>query len=131
MPRGAAASSKSPGQAADREVLAELAVAEVVAAQLLLPVLVRLDLVHEHRTLLAAVPGQVTLPVTVDIQPPHLAGAISRLFPDRGVDCPPVPRHIPRQPHVDRQQAAGLLSHGGSAAAYGLDQRWFALFLQM
>ena len=102
-------------QAGDREILPELAVAEVVAAQLLLPVPVRLDLVHEHRTVLAAMPGQIALPVTVDIQPPYLTRAVNRLFPDGRADGLPVPRHVLRQPHVDRQQAAGLLGRACAA----------------
>jgi hypothetical protein len=50
------------GQAADGEVLPELPVAEVAAAELALPVLVGPDLVDEHRPVLAAVPGQVPCP---------------------------------------------------------------------
>src|SRR6266536_5599047 len=47
----------------DGEVLTELAVHEVVAPELPLPVAIRVELVHEDRALLAAVPGQVALPV--------------------------------------------------------------------
>ena len=43
------------GEALDREVLAELAVGEVVASELPLPVAVGIDLVDEHRAMLAAV----------------------------------------------------------------------------
>src|SRR5262249_56740166 len=42
------------GKALDGEVLAELPVAEVVAPELALPVAVGLDLVDEHRPVLAA-----------------------------------------------------------------------------
>jgi hypothetical protein len=94
-------------QAAHREVLPELAIAEVVAAQLLLPVPVGLDLVHEHGAVLPAVPGQVALPVAVDVQPPHLPRALDRPFPYRRVHRPAVPGHVLRPAHVDRQQAAG------------------------
>jgi hypothetical protein len=48
-------------QPLDREVLAELAVDEVAATELTLPVAIRVDLVDEDRALLAAVAGQVTL----------------------------------------------------------------------
>src|SRR5260370_41605868 len=58
-------------QAAHGEVLPELAIGEVGAAQLLLPVPVGLDLVHEHRPVLPAVAGQIALPIPVDVQPPH------------------------------------------------------------
>ena len=58
-------------QPVDCEVLPELAVAEVVAAEMLLPVPVRLDLVDQHGPLLAAVTVEVPWPVTVDVQPAH------------------------------------------------------------
>src|SRR5262249_1820773 len=51
------------GQAFDREVLAELAVDEVGALQMVLPVAIRLDLIDEHGALLAAVPGEVALAI--------------------------------------------------------------------
>jgi hypothetical protein len=70
----------SGGQAAHGEVLPELAIGEVVAAQLLLPVPVRLDLVHEHRPVLPAVPRPIGLPITVDVQPPHQARASTGRF---------------------------------------------------
>ena len=94
-------------QAVHREVLPELAVAEVIAAQLLLPVPVGLDLVHEHGAVLPTVPGQVALPIAVDVQPPHQPRALHRPFPYRRVHRPAVPGHVLRQAHVDRQQAAG------------------------
>jgi hypothetical protein len=50
------------GQALHGKVLPELPVLEVIPAQLFLPVPVGLDLVDEHRPLLAAVSGQITLP---------------------------------------------------------------------
>ena len=55
-------------QPVDREVLAELAEDEVVSSELVLPVPVRADLVDEDRALLAAVPAQIPLAVTVDVQ---------------------------------------------------------------
>ena len=57
-------------QPVDREVLAELAEREVVTLQLALPVTVGLELVHEHRTLFAAVPFEIALPVALDVQAP-------------------------------------------------------------
>ena len=54
----------------DREVLAELAEREVVTLQLVLPVTVRLELVHEHGALFAAVPFEIALAVAVDVQAP-------------------------------------------------------------
>ena len=92
------------GQSADRKVLAELTVFEVVAAELLLPVLVRLNLVHEHRAMLATVAGQVALPVTINVEAPHLLRAANRPLPDRRVHGLAVPVQILRHPHVHRQQ---------------------------
>jgi hypothetical protein len=99
------------GQAVDGEVLPELAIGEIITAQLLLPVPVGLDLVHEHRPVLPAVSGQVTLPVAVDVQPPHHPRASGRLLPNRRSYNPAVPGHVLRQAHVHRQQAPGPPVH--------------------
>src|SRR5262249_37368411 len=69
------------GQSFDREVLAELSMDEVGPLQLLLPMAIRFDLVHEDGALLAAVPGQVTLTVPVQIQPADPTAATHRILP--------------------------------------------------
>jgi hypothetical protein len=56
------------GQPLDGEVLAELPVREIAAAQLLLPVPVRLGLVDEDSALLAPVAAKIALPVTFDVE---------------------------------------------------------------
>ena len=56
----------------DGEVLTELAEDEVVALQLLAPVVVRVELIDVHRALLAPVPGAIALAVAVDVQPSDL-----------------------------------------------------------
>src|SRR5205814_3602707 len=56
------------GQALDGEVLAELAVPEVVPVQVPLPVPVRVELVHQDGALFAAVAGEVALAVAVQIE---------------------------------------------------------------
>src|SRR5262249_44760190 len=56
-------------QAVDGQVLPELAVTEVVPAEMTLPVPIRPDLIDQHGSLLAAVPVQVALTVTVDVEP--------------------------------------------------------------
>ena len=43
------------GQAVDREILAELTISEVIAAELSLPIAVRIDLIDKDRAMLAAV----------------------------------------------------------------------------
>ena len=92
------------GQPVDGQVLAEVAVAEVVAAEMALPVPVGVDLVDQHRPLLAAVAGQVALPVAVDIQPADHGRAVYRLLPYAGIDRLALPRDVARQADVHRQQ---------------------------
>ena len=55
------------GETLDGEVLADLALGEVVALELALPVAVRVDLVDEHGAVLAAVGKAVGLVVAVDV----------------------------------------------------------------
>ena len=75
----------------DGEVLPERAVLQVVASEELLPVPVGLDLVDEYGALLAAVPGQVTLPVAVDVQAADQARPVTGLF--QTPVCTVRPRH--------------------------------------
>ena len=97
------------GQAFDREVLAELAVREVVAFEELRPVAVGFDLVDVHGAVDAAVPLQVALPVAVDVEAADHLRPVNRAFPDAGVDGPAFPLDVLRQADVDRQQP----THGG------------------
>ena len=107
------------GEAVDGEVLPELAVDEIVPAEIPLPVLVRLDLVDEHRAHLAAVPVGVALTVAVDIQPPHHPRPRHRFLPDPRVDGPALPGHILRHTDIHRQDRrhakssfqSGVLGH--------------------
>ena len=69
----------------DGEVLAELAELEVVAAEVVLPVAVGLDLVDQDGPLLAAVPVQVALAVSVDVEPAHHPRPLDCVLPDSGV----------------------------------------------
>src|SRR5215475_5532985 len=52
-------------QSFDCEVLAELPINEVAPLELLLPIAIRFDLINEDGTLLASVPSQVALTVSV------------------------------------------------------------------
>ena len=61
------------GQALDGEVLAELPIREVLAAELSLPVAVRGQLIHERRPLLTSVTGEVGLSITIHVEAPHHA----------------------------------------------------------
>src|SRR4051794_7233463 len=83
------------------EVLAELPVDEVVACELAFPVAVRLDLVDEHRALLAAVASEVTLTVTLDVEPVHPARPRDGLLEDAREDGPPLPGDVLGHPDVD------------------------------
>jgi hypothetical protein len=96
------------GQAVDREVLAELAVAEVVGPEVLLPVPVGLDLVDQHGPLLAAVALRVALAVAVDVEPPDHRPARHRVLPYPRVDGLVLPGHVFRQADVHRQQHRDL-----------------------
>ena len=60
-------------QAVDGEILPELPIGEVVSTELALPIAIGVDLIDEDGPVLAAVPGQVSLPVAVDVEPPHHA----------------------------------------------------------
>ena len=91
------------GQAVNGEILPELSMGEVAAAELALPIGVGLDLVDEDRPMFAAVPGQITLAVTVDVEPPHHPPALDGRFPDGGVYGFPLPLDIARHAHIDRQ----------------------------
>ena len=90
----------------------------VNTAQLLLPVPVGLDLVHEHGPVLAAVPGQIALPITVEVQPPRHHRAPSRPLPHGRAHRPAMPGHILRQAHIHRQQAASPAVSGHRALLY-------------
>jgi hypothetical protein len=90
------------GQSFDREVFAELSVDEVGSLQLFLPIVIRLDLVDENGSLLASVPGQVALTVSLQIQPPNPAGAGHRIFPDPGVHSSALPLDVAWKSNVHR-----------------------------
>ena len=107
------------GQSFDREVLAELSVDEVGPLQLLLPVAIRFDLVDEDRPLLAAVPGQVALTVSVEIQPADPTAATHRLLPDRRVHRATLPRDVAREANVHREESSHVAPNSRSQAHHG------------
>jgi len=90
------------GQSFDRKVLAELSVNEVGPVQLLLPMAIRFDLVDEDGALLATVPGQVALTVSVEIQPGNAAAATHWILPDGGVHCATLPLDVAWKSDVHR-----------------------------
>jgi hypothetical protein len=51
--------------------------------------------------MLTAVPGQITLTIAVDIQPPHHPPPDNRLLPDSCSYTPAAPSLLARQSNVD------------------------------
>ena len=113
------------GQAIDSEILAELAVSEVVSAELSLPIAVRVDLIDEDRTMLATMAREIALTIPVEVEPPRHARAFDRGFPDSGMDGFALPRNITREADIHRKQARHLFL----AAASG--KRGLAHFLPL
>ena len=97
------------GESVHGEVLAELSVDEVVSAELTFPVPVRVGLVDEHCALFAAVPGEIALAVTVDVELSDAPRADHGILEDAGEDRPSSPVHVLRQADVDRHKPAGDL----------------------
>lgn len=88
------------GQAVHGEVLAELAMSEVVAVQVPLPVPVGVHLVHQHCPVRTAVTGKVALAVAVDVQFPDHPRARDRLLPHARMRHPALPGNIPGHPDI-------------------------------
>jgi hypothetical protein len=83
------------GQSLNRKIFAELPEREILTAQLTFPVLVGIDLIDQNCSVLAAMPGEIALGVTVDIQPPDQASALNRVFPHARVHGLTAPRKSP------------------------------------
>src|SRR5580704_12535392 len=62
------------------------------------------DLINENSTMLAAVPGQIALTVTINVEPPHQTPAWNRRLPNCGVDGPSLPGNVAGEPDIQRQQ---------------------------
>src|SRR4051794_32622682 len=101
------------GEAADGEVFAELPRLQVVAVQVVPPVVIRLGLVNHDGALLPAVPGEVTLTVAVNVEPAHHHGSLHRGLPDTCVNRLAAPRHILGHSDVHRHQPRGHAASSG------------------
>jgi hypothetical protein len=109
------------------EVLAELAVDEVVAPEELLPVPLRRRLVDEHRPVDTAVSAQVAVAIAVDVEATDHPTALHGLLPDARVHDPALPRDVAWHAHVhgDQLTVQGLTHQvvlhliGGAAAGPG------------
>src|SRR5215470_8881891 len=84
-------------QSLDGEILAELSVDEIGPLQLLLPIAIRLHLVHEDGPVFTPVPGQISLSVTVQIEPADPTATTHRILPDSGVHSAPPPLNVARK----------------------------------
>jgi hypothetical protein len=69
---------------------------------LLLPVTIRFDLVDEDGALLTPVPGQITLTVSIQIQPANPTAAAYWILPDRGVHSATLPLDVARKSDIHR-----------------------------
>jgi hypothetical protein len=83
---------------------------QVVTAQVAAPVPVGLQLVDQHGPLLTAVPGEVALPVAVDVAAVHATPPVDRVLPHAGVHGPALPRDVAGKPDVDRDECAHALT---------------------
>src|SRR5262249_52660164 len=88
------------GQAFYREVLAELPVDEIGPLQLVLPMTIGFDLVDKDSALLAPMPAQIALTVSIDIQPADPAAVAHRTLPDARVDRATLPLDVARESNV-------------------------------
>ncbi len=86
------------GQAFDCEIFAELSeglrIAQVGPLELLLPITIRLDLVHKDGALFTSVSLQISLTVSVQIQPADPTPAMHWIFPDSGVHGATLPLDV-------------------------------------
>src|SRR5215469_11824318 len=87
-------------QSFDRKILSELAVGKVVPTELVLPITIRFDLVDKNGPVFAAMPRQVSLAVSIDVEPPNQPPALNGRLPDGGVDGFPLPLDVAWQAHI-------------------------------
>src|SRR5438105_8031400 len=84
----------------DCKVLSELAIGKVVSAELVLPITIRFDLIDEDCPVFAAMPRQISLAVSIDIEPSCHPSALNRRLPDGGVDGFTLPLDVAWQAHI-------------------------------
>jgi len=59
-----------------------------------------LDLIDQNRSALAAMPGEIALAVTVDIQPPNQASVLDRILPHARVHGLTAPGNVTRKSNI-------------------------------
>src|SRR5215472_16067586 len=87
----------------DCKILSELAIGKVVSTELVLPITIRFDLVNKDCPVFAAMPRQISLAITIDVEPPRHPSALNGCLPDGGVDGFPLPLDVAWQAHIDRE----------------------------
>src|SRR5215469_15617502 len=92
-------------QSLDCKILSELAIGKVVSTELVLPITIRFDLVDKDGPMFAAMTRQISLAVSIDVEPPHHPPALDRCLPDGGVDGFPLPFDVAWQADIYRKQA--------------------------
>nr|WP_236023262.1 hypothetical protein [Dictyobacter formicarum] len=90
-------------QTVHRKVLADLPEVKVMAAKLLFPVVVGIQLVNKDCAVYAAMPVGVSLRISTNIQVSHHSATLYRLFPDRRAYRLSTPRDIAWQTNIDRE----------------------------
>ena len=88
------------GEPIDSEVLAELAILKVLPLQVLLPVAIRVELIHHQGAVLPAVSCEVPLAIAIEIETSRHHLARDRSFKNSGAHHLALPRDIARQPDI-------------------------------
>ena len=93
-------------KAIDCQVLAELAILEVVTLEVRLPVAIGVELIDHHSTVLSAVACEIALTIAVKIETARHHPARYRSLPDSGVDHFALPFDIDWKADVHRDKQA-------------------------
>ncbi len=86
----------------DSEIFSELPEGEICAAKLLLPVVIGIHLIDEHRPVLSTMTNQICLLIAIDIELADHSPPLNREFPDRCSDSFSVPRNCTRPSDIYR-----------------------------
>lgn len=88
-------------QSIHREILTEVAVNEIRAAKIILPMAIGGELIDHDGPLLAAVAGKIALTIPNQVEPPGNDAAIDRRLPYPCSNGPAAPLHVLWQSDVD------------------------------
>jgi hypothetical protein len=96
------------GKTFNREVLSKLPVFEIIPGEFALPILVRFDLIDHDGPMFATVAIQITLTITIEIEPSSKHTPGHSALPDCSADNFALPRDFARKAHIDGEK----LRHG-------------------